>query len=172
MGDDGEKFGGWPTTFEHCWGETGWVERFFAALEANRDWLTTVTPSGWLDGHGPVGRVYLPTGSYAEMGEWALPADEGAAFARAVHDAAAEHRPEARWLRGAVWRNFQVKYREVNDLHKQMLRVSDLVEGMPAGPRGTRRSTTSTPASRTTATGTACSAGSTCRTFGSRRSAA
>ncbi|HET9346746.1 MAG TPA: alpha-amylase/4-alpha-glucanotransferase domain-containing protein [Candidatus Limnocylindrales bacterium] len=134
MGDDGEKFGGWPTTFEHCWGETGWVERFFTALEANRDWLTTVTPSGWLDGHGPVGRVYLPTGSYAEMGEWALPADEGAAFARAVHDAAAEHRPEARWLRGAIWRNFQVKYREVNDLHKQMLRVSDLVEAMPAGP--------------------------------------
>ena len=81
MGDDGEKFGGWPTTYEHCWGPTGWVERFFTALEANADWLTTVTPSGWLDGHGPVGRVYLPTGSYAEMGEWALPADEALAFA-------------------------------------------------------------------------------------------
>jgi 4-alpha-glucanotransferase len=134
MGDDGEKFGGWPTTFEHCWGPRTWVERFFSALEANRDWLTTITPSDWLDGHGPVGRVYLPTGSYAEMGEWALPADEGAAFARAVHDAATEHRPELRWLRGAIWRNFQVKYREVNDLHKQMLRVSDLVDEMPAGP--------------------------------------
>ena len=35
MGDDGEKFGGWPTTFEHCWGPSGWVERFFAALDAN-----------------------------------------------------------------------------------------------------------------------------------------
>ena len=21
MGDDGEKFGAWPTTYEHCWGE-------------------------------------------------------------------------------------------------------------------------------------------------------
>ena len=129
MGDDGEKFGGWPTTFEHCWGETGWVERFFSALEANSDWLTTVTPSSWLDGHGPVGRVYLPTGSYAEMGEWALPADEALAFATAVHDAKAAGRPEARWLRGAIWRNFQVKYREVNDIHKQMLRASDLVDG-------------------------------------------
>ena len=39
-----------------------------------------------------------------------------------------------RWLRGAIWRNFQVKYREVNDLHKQMLRASDLVAAMPAGP--------------------------------------
>jgi 4-alpha-glucanotransferase len=134
MGDDGEKFGGWPTTFEHCWGPLGWVERFFGALEVNRDWLTTVTPSDWLDGHGPVGRVYLPTGSYAEMGEWALPADEGAAFAHEVHEATVEHRPELRWLRGAIWRNFQVKYREVNDLHKQMLRVSDLVDGMPPGP--------------------------------------
>jgi alpha-amylase len=134
MGDDGEKFGGWPTTFEYCWGETAWVERFFAALEANADWLATITPSGWLDGHGSVGRVYLPTGSYAEMGEWALPPDEGRAFARAVHDASAEGRPEARWLRGAIWRNFQVKYREVNDLHKQMLRASDLVDALPDGP--------------------------------------
>jgi hypothetical protein len=133
MGDDGEKFGGWPKTFEHCWGKTAWVDEFFTALEANRDWLTTVTPSAWLDGHGPIGRVYLPTGSYAEMGEWALPADEALAFARAVKEAKAAGRPEARWLRGAMWRNFQVKYREVNDIHKQMLRVSDLVEEMPRG---------------------------------------
>ena len=133
MGDDGEKFGGWPKTFEHCWGKTAWVDEFFTALEANRDWLTTVTPSAWLDGHGPIGRVYLPTGSYAEMGEWALPADEALAFARAVKEAKAAGRPEARWLRGAIWRNFQVKYREVNDLHKQMLRVSDLVDGLSRG---------------------------------------
>ena len=43
------------------------------------------------------------------------------------------HRPEARWLRGAFWRNFQVKYREINDLHKQMLRTSAKVDAMPAG---------------------------------------
>jgi 4-alpha-glucanotransferase len=134
MGDDGEKFGGWPTTYEHCWGESAWVERFFSALDANADWLSTVTPSGWLQDHGPVGRVYLPTGSYAEMGEWALPAAESVEFAAAVHAATEAGRPEARWLRGAIWRNFQVKYREVNDLHKQMLRVSDLVEAMVPGP--------------------------------------
>ena len=76
MGDDGEKFGAWPTTWAHCWGDGDWVERFFTALEANADWLTTVTPSGWLAEHPPIGRVYVPTGSYAEMGEWALPPDE------------------------------------------------------------------------------------------------
>ena len=133
MGDDGEKFGAWPTTFAHCWTDR-WVDRFFTALEANRDWLRTVTPSEWLVDHGPIGRVYLPTGSYAEMGEWALPADEGRAFVDAMHEARSAGRPEARWLRGAIWRNFQIRYREINDLHKQMLRASELVEAMPPGP--------------------------------------
>ena len=134
MGDDGEKFGAWPTTWDHCWGPGRWVERFFEALDANADWLTTMPPSDWTLGHRPVGRVYLPTGSYAEMGEWALPADEGLAFGTALRRARAEHRPEARWLRGAIWRNFQVRYREINDIHKQMLATSDLVDSLPHGP--------------------------------------
>jgi alpha-amylase len=133
MGDDGEKFGAWPTTWEHCWGDGRWVDRFFDALEANADWLSTTTPSAWLDANPPIGRVSVPTGSYAEMGEWALPPDESLRFAEVLHRARAEGRPEARWLRGASWRNFQVKYREVNDLHKQMLRVSAMVDTMPAG---------------------------------------
>jgi 4-alpha-glucanotransferase len=134
MGDDGEKFGAWPTTWEHCWGKRRWVERFFEALETNTDWLTTTTPSAWLADHPPIGRVYVPTGSYAEMGQWALPADESLVFAEVLHRAQEEGRPEARWLRGAFWRNFQVKYREINDLHKRMLRVSAAVAAMPDGP--------------------------------------
>jgi 4-alpha-glucanotransferase len=134
MGDDGEKFGAWPTTWEHCWGKGRWVERFFDAIEANADWLATTTPSAWLADHPPIGRVYVPTGSYAEMGEWALPAPESRVFSEVLHRAQAEHRPEARWLRGAFWRNFQVKYREINDLHKRMLRVSAAVAEMPEGP--------------------------------------
>jgi 4-alpha-glucanotransferase len=134
MGDDGEKFGAWPTTWEHCWGERRWVDRFFSALEANADWLTTTTPSAWLAEHPPIGRVYIPTGSYSEMGEWALPADESLEYTAVVHRARAEKRPEARWLRGAFWRNFQVKYREINDLHKRMLGVSEAVASMPDGP--------------------------------------
>jgi alpha-amylase len=110
------------------------VERFFEALEKNEEWLTTVTPSAWLAGHHPVGRVYVPTGSYAEMGEWALPVDESRAYASLLHAAQAGGRPETRWLRGASWRNFQVKYREVNDLHKQMLRTSAKVDAMVPGP--------------------------------------
>ena len=133
MGDDGEKFGAWPTTWQHCWGEGRWVDRFFEALEVNADWLTTTTPSAWLAEHRPIGRVYVPTGSYAEMGEWALPADESRVYSAVLHAAQAAGRPEARWLRGASWRNFQVKYREINDLHKQMLRTSAKVEAMVGG---------------------------------------
>jgi hypothetical protein len=135
MGDDGEKFGAWPTTWEHCWGRGGWVEQFLEALDANDDWLTTVTPTDWIVAHRPVGRVYLPTGSYAEMGEWALPADEALAFGSALRRARTEGRPEARWLRGAIWRNFQIRYREINDIHKQMLATSDLVDELAASPR-------------------------------------
>jgi hypothetical protein len=134
MGDDGEKFGAWPTTWEHCWGRGRWVERFFEAIEANADWLATTRPSDWLASNAPIGRVYIPTGSYAEMGEWALPPDESRGFAAALHHAREAGAPEARWLRGAFWRNFQVKYREINDLHKQMLRVSEKVAGMSSGP--------------------------------------
>ncbi len=134
MGDDGEKFGSWPTTWEHCWGATRWVDRFFEALEANAGWLTTITPSDWLDGNPPIGRVYLPTASYAEMGEWSLPPDESRVFADLLHRAEAAGAPEYRYLRGGFWRNFQVKYREINDLHKQMLRASAKVAAMPEGP--------------------------------------
>ena len=136
MGDDGEKFGGWPTTFEHCWGPSGWVERFFErARRRTRDWLTTTTPSGWLDGHGSIGRVYVPTGSYAEMGEWALPADEAVAFSRALHDAVEQRRPEARWLRGAIWRNFQVQAtaRSTTSTSRCSGRATSST-AMPAGP--------------------------------------
>jgi 4-alpha-glucanotransferase len=133
MGDDGEKFGAWPTTWEHCWGKGRWVDRFFEAIEANADWLTTVTPSAWLDRQGPIGRVYIPASSYLEMGEWVLPPNEAAIFSPILHAAIDDDRPEARWLRGGFWRNFQVRYREVNDLHKQMLRTSAKVDGMPPG---------------------------------------
>ncbi|MBX3028996.1 MAG: DUF1926 domain-containing protein [Chloroflexi bacterium] len=134
MGDDGEKFGAWPTTWDHCWGPNErWVDRFFGALEANADWLTTTTPSAWLEHDAPIGRIYLPTGSYAEMGEWSLPPDEGARYSEVLHADIAEGRPEVRWLRGGFWRNFQVKYREINDLHKQMLRTSAAVDALPEG---------------------------------------
>ena len=165
MGDDGEKFGAWPSTWEHCWGEGRWVERFFEALEANADWLTTTTPSAWLADHPPIGRVYVPTGSYAEMGEWALPAGREPGLHRRPPP-----RPGRAPARGAL-----AARRVLAQLPGQVPRDQRPPQADAAGVGGGRgdagrartasgRSTTSTRASRTTATGTACSAASTSAT--------
>ena len=134
MGDDGEKFGSWPSTYEHCWGADRWVDRFFEALEDAADWLTLATLTEWLAAHPPLGRAYIPTASYIEMTEWALPPEESIAFEEALTQAVAADAPEARWLRGGFWRNYQARYREINDLHKAMLRTSERVAAMPPGP--------------------------------------
>jgi 4-alpha-glucanotransferase len=134
MGDDGEKLGAWPGTYELSWSREKWVDRFFEAVEDNAQWLSTVTPASWMAEHQPVGRIYVPTSTYLEMTEWALPASEQPIFHDAVQRANDRHLPEARFLRGALWRNFQARYREINDLHKQMLRVSAAVEAMPHSP--------------------------------------
>jgi alpha-amylase len=76
MGDDGEKFGLWPGTYEHCWGAQnqnpksqeptpnhGWMEEFFRALEENREWLETITLAEYEQKFPAIGRVYLPTAS-------------------------------------------------------------------------------------------------------------
>ena len=133
MGDDGEKFGAWPGTYEHCWGTNRWIDRFFGLLEENAEWLTTVTPSAWLAQEPPAGRVYVPTASYIEMGEWALPPGDANLFTALVKRAFEHDLPEKRFLHGGFWRNFLARYREINDLHKQMLRASAKVAAMPDG---------------------------------------
>ena len=138
MGDDGEKFGVWPGTWDLCFGEQQWVERFFTALEGNAEWLRMLKPGEALESHPPIGRVYLPTGSYAEMGEWSLPVEARREFVALHHAAVERGAPEARWMRGGFWRQFQVNYREINDLHKQMLRASHKVEALGEGVHGGR----------------------------------
>src|ERR1035437_5915903 len=134
MGDDGEKFGAWPGTFEYCWSREHWVDRLFEAIEANSEWLATVTPSEWLERQPPTTRVYVPTSSYVEMTEWVLPPDEAPVFVNLLETAREKGLPEARYLRGGFWGNYAARYREINELHKQMLRASAKVEAMPNGP--------------------------------------
>jgi alpha-amylase len=133
MGDDGEKFGAWPGTFEYCWSHEHWVDRMFGAIEASSEWLATVTPSQWLAGQPPTRRVYFPTNSYVEMTEWVLPTDETPVFTALLEGARARDLPAARYLRGGFWRNYMARYREINELNKQMLRASEKVADMPDG---------------------------------------
>jgi hypothetical protein len=128
MGDDMEKFGGWPHTWEHCFRD-GWLENFFSALEANQDWLEAVPPGEALATHLPLGRVDLPTASYTEMMEWVLPTKVRKAFHALQEEFAS--RPDVRqFLRGGFWRGFFSKYAEANLLHKKMLRVSSKLRSM------------------------------------------
>jgi hypothetical protein len=138
MGDDGEKFGLWPGTHLLCW-ERGWVEEFFAAVEAASAWLVTVPPGVWLAQHPPRGRIYLPTAAYDEMTEWALPAPHAARLPALKHQLAAQGRGDMLpFLHGGYWRHFLVKYPEVNTMHKAMLRASRKVWRMPRGPARAR----------------------------------
>ncbi len=72
--DDGEKFGSWPETFDHVY-TRGWLRHFCDMLVANRDWLEVTTLGRAVDTTLPLGKVYVPDGSYREMTEWVLPPD-------------------------------------------------------------------------------------------------
>jgi alpha-amylase len=137
--DDGEKFGAWPGTHRLVYDER-WLARFFEAL-LSAPWLDVNVFSDYLDRFPPCGRVYLPSASYREMGEWALLAEAGAALEEVKDRLRALPDGECLvpLLRGGFWRNFLVKYPEVNDLHWKMLRLSRLVHEairrQPADPR-------------------------------------
>ncbi|HEV8437866.1 MAG TPA: alpha-amylase/4-alpha-glucanotransferase domain-containing protein [Methylomirabilota bacterium] len=137
--DDGEKFGIWPGTDRLVYGE-GWLARFLQALR-DTPWLRVSTFSQYVDANPPRGRIYLPTTSYTEMGEWALPAEASAELVAARHrlEHLADGDRVARLLRGGFWRNFLVKYPEVADAYWKMLRLSarvqDALAARPGDPR-------------------------------------
>ena len=170
MGDDGEKFGAWPSTYAHCWGDGRWVDRFFDALEASRDWLTTVTPSA-------VARARAA--DRARLRAHVLVRRDGRVGAAGRRDGRV-HAPPPPGRRGAPSRGALAARRVLAQLPGQVPRdqrppqadAADVARRSPRCPRARARaprSTTSTAASRTTATGTACSAASTSRTCASRR---
>ena len=125
MADDGEKFGVWPETY-HTVYEEGWLERFFTLLEQNSQWLETTTFADYIRKEPARGRVYLPTASYMEMGEWTLPTaammeyDNALALLKTMPEGG-KIRP---FIKGGTWRNFLAKYSESNHMQKRMLMVS------------------------------------------------
>ncbi len=144
FGDDGEKFGSWPGTKEHVY-HHGWLRRFLDALVENRSWLSVVTPTEALDQVPPIGKVYIPEGSYREMTEWVLPTEKLKEFNQFKH----QWEQEGRWaevapfVRGGYWRNFKVKYPETNEMYARMQMVSqrlhDAIKSPTNGPLRTGR---------------------------------
>jgi 4-alpha-glucanotransferase len=123
--DDGEKFGLWPKTHKHVYTD-GWLERFCEATAASDSWLRSRHLSEVVDAIPPVGRIYLPTSSYAEMTKWVL---EPLAY-RKLEDFEERlkqtglYEEYGAFVHGGFWRNFLARYPEANHMHKRMLRVS------------------------------------------------
>lgn len=111
IGDDGEKFGGWPRTKEWLY-EGGWLKDFGERMDRLRDEgvVRLVTPAQALAEVATTGPVYLPSGSYMEMEAWAL---------------------------GGHWKGFLARYEEANRIHKRMTALSELCRrrGDPAEAR-------------------------------------
>lgn len=129
LADDGEKFGLWPGTHSLCY-EEHWLRRFLDALQNSDDWLEISTFSRAIDSSNPQGIVYLPTASYSEMMEWALPLRAQRVFkeAKEILQASGRFTDALEIVRGGFWRNFLVKYEESNWMHKRMLFTSSLVD--------------------------------------------
>ncbi|HUG68857.1 MAG TPA: alpha-amylase/4-alpha-glucanotransferase domain-containing protein [Pirellulaceae bacterium] len=125
FGDDGEKFGTWPDTKKHVY-DDGWLRRFFDELVKNRDWINTTTLADAARSTPPVGKIYLPDGSYREMTEWVLAADQQVEYENITHEMHDDPRWQrlVRFVRGGYWRNFKVKYPEANEMYSRMLQVS------------------------------------------------
>ena len=122
--DDGEKFGVWPGTYEWVY-EKRWLDKFLGGLEANTATLETALLGEIADRQPASGRASLPTASYREMMEWALPpvsAQKQEALYKEL-----EGKIEPEFFRGGYWDQFLVKYEESNRLHKRMLMTSERI---------------------------------------------
>ena len=126
FGDDGEKFGSWPETYQHVYVD-GWLRKFLDLLRQNESWLKVTTPSGVLDHVAPIGRTYLPDASYREMTEWVLPPAAQKAFVslKGLYPENEEWQSLAGFTRGGNWRNFRTRYPESNEMYARMIEVSN-----------------------------------------------
>jgi alpha-amylase len=124
--DDGEKFGSWPDTFDHVYAKR-WLNHFCDMILANRDWLEVTTLTRAVNTALPLGKLYVPDGSYREMTEWVLPPGQHQEYKKAKADLEAS--PLAEEVRlffrgGGYWRNFKARYPESDEMYARMLGLS------------------------------------------------
>ncbi|UCC11269.1 MAG: DUF1926 domain-containing protein [candidate division WOR-3 bacterium] len=118
LADDGEKFGVWPGTYEWVY-DKGWLDEFLGRLDAE-SWIRSVSLRETTE-KSPAGRIYLPTSSYEEMGEWVLPPDAGRQYEELKRTV---DRKYFHFIHGGYFKNFLRKYPEANAMQKRMIHVS------------------------------------------------
>ncbi len=117
-GDDGEKFGLWPGTYDHVYTD-GWLRRFLGAL-SNADDIETITAGEAVQLFHPADRIYLPACSYEEMEEWSLAATRQHMYRDLRASVGPNERP---FVTGGTFRNYLARYDEANRMQKRMLFV-------------------------------------------------
>jgi len=140
LADDGEKFGGWPGTFDWVYRD-GWLREFLGVLDELRagEELRLVTLGTAREEVPPRGPAYLPSASYREMEGWALPLGPARRLAALQTELGERVRgPEGALLRGTHWRSFLTRYTEANRMHKKMLALSRLCRERGDPPRARR----------------------------------
>lgn len=120
-GDDGEKFGAWPSTFERVYKDR-WLDSFFSEI-SKRNWIETVKVSEYLSKNPPRKRIYLPASAYSEMMDWAIPIFSGSESVR--NRSVLKEVP-----RRGFWRLFFAKYPESARIYSKMLRVSNNINSI------------------------------------------
>jgi len=100
-GDDAEKFGEWPFTYDWVY-KKGWLNKFFEELSRNKERVVTVRLSDYLKSNQPVKKIKIPEASYQEMIEWSH----------------------------GSWMNFLKKYPETNQMVRKMHYVSKKVNSL------------------------------------------
>jgi len=94
-GDDAEKFGEWPFTYDWVY-KQNWLNKFFEELTRNKEWIITVRLSDYLKSNPAIKKIKIPEASYQEMMEWSH----------------------------GSWMNFLKKYPETNQMVRKMHYVS------------------------------------------------
>lgn len=129
LGDDGEKFGVWPGTFD--WVHTRrWLDDFLSRLEQEPAVRTVLLRD--IANETAAGRIYLPTASYEEMGEWSLPVTAGVEYDELKQLVDQKY---YYLIRGGYFKNFLIKYPEANLMHKRMIYVSRNIADQPEAKR-------------------------------------
>jgi len=106
-GDDAEKFGEWPFTYDWVY-KQNWLNKFFEELTRNKEWVITVRLSDYLKSNPAIKKIKIPEASYQEMMEWSH----------------------------GSWMNFLKKYPETNQMVRKMHYVSEKVNEAESAEQG------------------------------------
>jgi alpha-amylase len=123
--EDGTSFGEVPGEAGGSFAG-GWLDGFLRLVTENAEWLSPTTPTRYLREHPPVGKLYVPCSSSADMTCWALSPRRRRMFMEAQKRAAADAELTP-LLAGGYFRRFLARYPEGELMYAKMIYTHVLV---------------------------------------------